>query len=340
MADFPSIEPDNPREHVWGDAPQAVSSLAGGVETRGRLAGDLLMTGEKLALNYPFATRDEVELIRGHYREQGDGLRPFSIPEEVIGCDGAFISRGEVWRYLEPPKEEESRGGRFSVQVVLGSIAVTWTEPPLPLAPIPVPLISLELSSPAPTFDDPFSPLYPTIVSFELSTPAPSFETPFVPLVPPPVSFQVSSPAPLLIGPLDPLAPNTVAIQFTAPAPAILTEDPNALRNSAITLPTLANVFLFPDVASALAAATAQLGGGDNGSGGAYDELYFFDTGGGTTNWVMNSFFDLGNVRGPFSSDLYYGATQANAPLSTHLSFLVPLYAGAPGGAFEYYGSL
>lgn len=126
MADFPAIRPDNPREHSWGDVPQAVSSLAGGVETRGLLASDMLFTGERLSLSFPYATRDEMELIRTHYRDQGDGLRPFALSVEVAACDGLLISRGPVWRYLEPPSEDESPSGRFSVQVLLGAVGIVW----------------------------------------------------------------------------------------------------------------------------------------------------------------------------------------------------------------------
>lgn len=128
MADFPAIEPDD-RQHVWGDAPQALSVLAGGVESRNRLAGDLALTGEQLTLSYPLATFAEVELIRAHYRAQGDGLREFGLPEIVTRCDAVLISRGEVWRYLDPPAEDDLGNGRFSIEVALGAVASTWAEP-------------------------------------------------------------------------------------------------------------------------------------------------------------------------------------------------------------------
>jgi hypothetical protein len=127
VADFPAIEPDG-RQHSWGDAPQALSVLAGGVETRNRLAGDLALTGERLTLSYPLATFAEVELIRAHYRAQGDGLLEFGLPELVVRCDALLISRGALWRYIEPPQEDDLGNGRFAVDVQLGAVASTWVE--------------------------------------------------------------------------------------------------------------------------------------------------------------------------------------------------------------------
>ena len=129
MADFPSIEPDHPREHVWGDVTQSVTALAGGVESRSLFTGPLVLTGEQLSLPFALLTLAQMELIRGHYRDQSDGHRAFALPLIVTACDGLAISRGPVWRYLSPPEEEDLGSGRFNCRVSLGASASTWIAP-------------------------------------------------------------------------------------------------------------------------------------------------------------------------------------------------------------------
>lgn len=333
MTQFPAIEPDK-RAHRWGDAPQALSILAGGVETRGNLTAPETLAGEALTLSFPLATWAEAELIRAHYRATGDGLQLFDLPEPVTRADGLMISRGEVWRYSAPPSEDDLGTGRVALTVTLEATATNWVAPPITWTvtldgPLEVPAVSFRLLAPAPgLFPEIIVP--PVSLGFAAIPPGLPVQVPV-----PTISLQLATPAPAASLTLQ---PPPVGFQLAAPAPEFLADSPFALRRSDLNPPTVANVYLFPDVASALAAATAQEGGGDNGSGGTFDELYFFDAGGGTTNWVINSFFDLANVRGPFSSDFYYGALQPNAALQTHLDFITPLYAGALTN-FEYYGS-
>lgn len=131
MASFPAIEPNARSYGITADLPMVVESAwpSGQVRYRPGYA-PTASAAMPLQLAYIDLSETQVQQIRDHYAAQQGGVVPFSLPAVIFqGISAALFPAGILWRYTEPPAEQQKAGSLFDVTVTLESMAYTAVDP-------------------------------------------------------------------------------------------------------------------------------------------------------------------------------------------------------------------
>lgn len=116
MATFPSLEPAG-RTFVQGEIPYSATTAISGAQIRWRDAN--VPVGQRLALQYEYLTRTELDLLLAHYRTQNGTTFPFALSTVVLsGFTDTVVPASLTWRYGGQP-QVEARGNLHNVSIEL-----------------------------------------------------------------------------------------------------------------------------------------------------------------------------------------------------------------------------